>query len=127
MTLKAERIEGKIAELVRLLQDPDLAPILSHLLDDIVGSHNGHTVAFSTNPKNPTYSGIRNAIRELRDKLPPRFNRSQIMEQLARLNFPATNGAVNNALSGLVKQSELKCVTRARGGVQAQYEFTKAS
>jgi hypothetical protein len=123
---KAERLQSKIEAFVNLLRDPELKPILPFLLEQeasqpepIIAVHNGNGIP----TKNRTYSGITQAVRSMRSKLPQRFTRADALQKLKEHGFPATDNSLKDALYGMYKRDELNQYIKQ--GQATEYEFKR--
>lgn len=119
---KAERVQVKIEALLKLLRDPELQPLIPHLLDQgspIFAVHNGTPIP----TKNRTYTGITQAIRSMRKELPSRFTRADVSKKLEEHGFNATEDSLKDALYGMSKRGEVNQYVRQ--GHATEYEFEK--
>jgi len=119
---KAERLQSKIESLLKLLRDPELQPLLPHLLEQETPKyaiHNGTPIA----TKNRTYTGITQGIRSIRKELPARFTRAEAKNKLQEHGFQTTEDSLKDALYGMHKRQEINQYVKQ--GHPTQYEFAK--
>lgn len=118
-----QRRADKVATFLEMLRDPDLAPLVSSLIN-IEHSTNGKRFVPPKGFKNG--NGIREAIRALYSKLPPQFTSLDVHAFLrnAHFRFSARDekNAVRDALAAMAKNGELKVVAIGSGGKPNVYE-----
>lgn len=118
----SRRISVKVARFEKLLRDPDLAPYISMLLK---GERPEQRKEAAKKPGAP--SGITNAIRSMRSRLPRQFTAEHVDRELRRTNFTGINGnrhkAIAKALFKMGGRREIKRLKEGIGGKPNTYAW----
>lgn len=125
----SRRIAEKLARFEKLLRDPDLAPYVSALNNGKLPKRPVQGARKSgARVKPAATSGIRDAIRSLKRRLPPQFTADDISRELQRANFTFGTGnqgkAIQNTLFKLSVRREIKLVKSGSGGKPNTYTWT---
>lgn len=124
----SRRIAEKLAKFEKLLRDPDLAPYVSALNNGKLPERPVQGVRKSRAVQKPTASsGIRDAIRSLKRRLPTQFTADNISRELQRASFTFGTAnrvkAIQNTLFKLSRKREIKRVKSGTGGKPNSYTW----
>jgi hypothetical protein len=120
----AQRIAEKLARFERLLRDPDLAPYVAALRN---GELPPRPVPAPAPQKPGAPSGIRDAIRSLKGRIPEQFTAEQIDHELQRMNVAVgarnRDKAIRNTMFKLAQRKELKLLKTGSSGKSNTYTW----
>jgi len=125
----ARRIAEKVARFEKLLRDPELAPYISALRNGDLPQPAAAPVPQKARASEAgARSGIRDAIRSLKGRLPREFTAEHIARELQRKDFAVAGKkpekTIQNTLFKLSQRREIKRVKSGAGGQSNTYVWT---